>query len=183
MLSNGVGLGSAHFTSGTSALTAEVPWFTGFSELGVGEWDMEGFHLIVVERSDTGMVLEIESRGSVAGCPGCGVIAQGHGRVVVEVFDASWAGAPVRIRWCERRWMRLENTCETVTFTEQNRAARAPRALLGVRAIRVSCASKEPPSPTWPASWAARRTPCGPTSNPYSPQPLMTRPVSQACGC
>lgn len=101
MLSDGVGLGSAHFTSGTSALTAEVPWFTGFSELGVGEWDMEGFHLIVVERSDTGMVLEIESCDPVAGCPGCGVIAQGHGRVVVEVIDAPWAGAPVRIRWCE----------------------------------------------------------------------------------
>ena len=42
----------------------------------------------------------------------------------------------MRIRWCERRRMRLENTCETVTFTEQNRAVRAPRALLGVRTIR-----------------------------------------------
>ena len=27
------------------------------------------------------------------------VIAQGHGRVVVEVIDAPWAGVPVRIRW------------------------------------------------------------------------------------
>ena len=63
-------------------------WICGFSELGVGEWDVEGFHLIVGERSDAGMVLEIESCGPVAGCPGCGVIAQGHGRVVVEVIDA-----------------------------------------------------------------------------------------------
>ena len=54
----------------------------------MGEWDVEGFHLIVGERSDAGMVLEIESCGPVAGCPGCGVIAQGHGRVVVEVIDA-----------------------------------------------------------------------------------------------
>lgn len=32
--------------------------------------------------------------------------------------------------------MRLENTCETVPFTEQNRAVCAPRTLLGARAIR-----------------------------------------------
>lgn len=78
----------------------------------VCSWDVEGFRLGLnaVERFDAGIILvEIESCGPAAGCPGCGVAAAGHGRVV-EVVDAPWAGAPVRIRWCERRWMRLENT-------------------------------------------------------------------------
>ena len=60
---------------------------------------MEGFHLIEVARRESGLVLDVESCDPVAGCPGRGVIAQGHGRVVVEVVDAPWAGAPTRIRW------------------------------------------------------------------------------------
>ena len=61
--------------------------------------DLEGFHLIAVARRECGLVLDIESCDHFAGCPGCGVIAQGHGRVVVEVIDAPWAGVPARIRW------------------------------------------------------------------------------------
>ena len=45
--------------------------------------DLEGFHLIAVARRECGLVLDIESCDHFAGCPGCGVIAQGHGRVVV----------------------------------------------------------------------------------------------------
>ena len=50
--------------------------------------DLEGFHLIAVARRECGLVLDIESCDHFAGCPGCGVIAQGHGRAVVEVIDA-----------------------------------------------------------------------------------------------
>nr|WP_253953331.1 ISL3 family transposase [Schaalia meyeri] len=81
-------------------------------------------------------MLDIESCDRCAGCPGCGVIAQGHGRVVVEVIDAPWAGVPVRIRWFKRRWMCRERTCRIVTFIEQNHSVCAPRARLGTRAIR-----------------------------------------------
>ena len=49
---------------------------------------MERFHLIAVARRESGLVLDVESCDPVAGRPGCGVIAQGHGRVVVEVIDA-----------------------------------------------------------------------------------------------
>ena len=98
--------------------------------------DLEGFHLIAVARRESGLVLDIESCDRLAGCPGCGVIAQGHGRVVVEVVDAPWAGVPARIRWHKRRWICRERTCQIVTFTEQNRSVCAPRELLGVRAIR-----------------------------------------------
>ena len=64
------------------------------------------------------------------------VIAQGHGRVVVEVIDAPWAGGPARIRWHKRRWICRETTCQTVTFLEHDERVCAPRARLGVRAIR-----------------------------------------------
>ena len=46
------------------------------------------------------------------------MITQGHGRVVVEVINAPWAGIPV------------------ATFIDQNQTVCAPRALLGTRAIR-----------------------------------------------
>ena len=97
---------------------------------------LEGFHLMSVARTPDALVLDVESCNQLAGCPGCGVIAQGHGRVVVEVIDAPWAGVPVRIRWLKRRWICRERTCQTVTFLEHSEKVCAPRARLGVRAIR-----------------------------------------------
>ena len=91
-----------------------------------------------VARTPQALVLDIESCNQLVGCPGCGVIAQGHGRVVVEVIDAPWAGVPVRIRWHKRRWICREHTCQIATFTEQNHSVCAPRARLGMRAIHWS---------------------------------------------
>ena len=56
--------------------------------------------------------------------------------MVVEVIDAPWAGVPARIRWFKRRWICRETTCQIATFIEQNNSVCAPRARLGVRAIR-----------------------------------------------
>ena len=66
---------------------------------------LEGFHLMSVARTPGALVLDVESCNQLVGCPGCGVIAQGHGRMVVEVIDAPWAGIPTRIRWHKRRWI------------------------------------------------------------------------------
>ena len=89
-----------------------------------------------VARTPGALVLDVESCNQLAGCPGCGVIAQGHGRMVVEVIDAPWAGIPTRIRWHKRRWICRETTCQTVTFLEHDERVCAPRARLGARAIR-----------------------------------------------
>ena len=97
---------------------------------------LEGFHLMSVARTPDALVLDVESRIQLVGCPGCGVIAQGHGRVVVEVIDAPWAGVPARIRWHKHRWICRETTCQTVTLLEHSEKVCAPRARLGVRAIR-----------------------------------------------
>jgi len=89
-----------------------------------------------VARTPDALVLDVESCNQLAGCPGCGVIAQGHGRMVVEVIDAPWAGVPARFRWFKRRWICRETACQTVTFLEHDERVCAPRARLGVRAIR-----------------------------------------------
>ncbi|MDK7741412.1 ISL3 family transposase [Helcobacillus massiliensis] len=98
--------------------------------------DFPSLHLVAVTQAPSGLMLEVESCDPVMGCPGGGVIATGHGRVVVEVIDAPWAGRPVRIRWCKRRWICLEGVCEVVAFVEQDPGVCAPRGLLSTRAIR-----------------------------------------------
>ena len=58
-----------------------------------------------VARTPDALVLNVESCNQLVGCPGCGVIAQGHGRVVVEVIDAPWAGSLCGSGGTIRRWM------------------------------------------------------------------------------
>jgi len=41
--------------------------------------DFPRLHLVAVTQAPTGLVLEVESCAPVAGYPGCGVIATGHG--------------------------------------------------------------------------------------------------------
>ena len=89
-----------------------------------------------VARTPDALVLDVESCNQLVGCPGCGVIAQGHGRMVVEVIDAPWAGVPARFRWFKRRWICREHACQTVTFLEHDERVCAPRARLGTRAVR-----------------------------------------------
>ena len=55
---------------------------------------------------------------------------------MVEVIDAPLGRGPARIRWHKRRWICREHTCQIATFIEQNHSVCAPRARLGVRAIR-----------------------------------------------
>ena len=98
--------------------------------------DFPSLHLIAVTQAPSGLLLEVESCGPVNGCPGCGVIAPGDGRVKVEMLDAPWAGRPVRIRWRKRRWICLEDVCAAVSFVEQDPRVCAPRGLLTTRAIR-----------------------------------------------
>ena len=51
---------------------------------------LEGFHLMSVTRTPGALVLDVESCNQLVGCPGCGVIAQGHGgRVQLSVYPSS----------------------------------------------------------------------------------------------
>lgn len=77
-----------------------------------------GLHLVAVTQTPSGLMLEVESCDPATGCPGCGVIATGHGRVAVEMIDApgpagrhgsdgaSAAGSATRT---PARWSRLSS--------------------------------------------------------------------------
>ena len=99
--------------------------------------DLEVFHLVAVARRECGPVLGIESCDRCAGCPGCGVTCSrsracsggGDRRALGPVFRCGSGGTI-------RRWMCRERTCQTVTFLEHSEKVCAPRARLGVRAIR-----------------------------------------------
>ena len=100
--------------------------------------DLEGFHLMSVAHTPRVLMLDVESYQQPATYAGCRAMTQGHGCVVVELIDPPWAGVPVRIRWFKRHWMCRERTCQIATFIEQNHTVCAPRARLGMRAIRAA---------------------------------------------
>ena len=85
-----------------------------------------------VARTPDVLVIDVESCNQLVRCPRCGVIAQGHGRMVVEVIDAPWSRVPMRIRW-------------------NNTALDMPRTRLPDRDLhRVQHTRCAPPGRIWP---------------------------------
>ena len=148
---------------------------------------LAGFHLMSVARRECGLVLDIESCDRCAGCPGCGVIAHGHGRVVVEVIDAPWAGVPARIRWHNTTLDMPRTHLTDRVFHRAEPFGIRPQGhyrASGRSAGRSdSCASREPALQDWLDNWQLRGIPCGPISSRVCKPHLMTPPVSQGCGC
>lgn len=97
-------------------------------------FDVPGMHVVGVERTETALVLTVESDADVGGCPSCGVVAVGHGRRRRRVADAPCFGVPVRLLWSARVWRCAETACPAGTFTERHELV-APRAKLTTRAI------------------------------------------------
>ena len=148
---------------------------------------LAGFHLMSVARRECGLVLDIESCDRCAGCPGCGVIAHGHGRVVVEVIDAPWSGVPVWIRWHNTTLAVPRTHLTDRVFHRAEPFGVRPqghyRASGGSGGRSDSCASREPVSWGWPASEEPHGIPCGPMSSRVCKPHLMTPPVSQGFRC
>ena len=103
---------------------------------------LPGLHVIAVDRDegDGSLTVTVESEPDAMGCPTCGVVAHGHGRVNVTLIDAPWAGRPVRVVWRKRRWVCPVSVCGTRSFVEQDPDIARPRALLTVRACRWAIA-------------------------------------------
>jgi transposase len=99
-------------------------------------FDVPGMHVTEVQVDDQQrLVLTVESDQLEHGCPGCGVLAVGHGRRCRVLHDAPSLGRVTVLRWRSRVWRCLEPSCATTTFTEQHPIA-PPRAVLTVRAVR-----------------------------------------------
>jgi transposase len=102
-------------------------------------FNVPGLHVLEVARDDCGrLLLAVESDQTVAGCPGCGVIAVGHGRRRHRVADAPCFAVSTVVVWRKRLWRCRELACPVVTFSEQHPLI-APRAKLTARA--VGCAT------------------------------------------
>lgn len=97
---------------------------------------LPGLHLTDVAATDETVILDVEACNPLTGCPECGVIPTGHGRITVTLIDAPSAGRPARLRWRKHRWICRESACPAVTFIEQNPQVAAPRGLLTTRAVR-----------------------------------------------
>lgn len=87
-----------------------------------------------MERGPRSFTVVAETASSLAGYPGCGVLATGHGRREVLLHDLPCAGVPMRVLW--RKWILRcrENACEISTFSEVHELA-ASRAKLTTRAL------------------------------------------------
>jgi len=109
-------------------------------------FNMPGVHVIDVawrargKRERDRLVLTVETGPSLVGCPGCGVIAAGHGRRVRRLHDIPAFGAPVELVWRSRRYRCAEEACALGGFSEEAELA-AARAKLTTRAAwwAISC--------------------------------------------
>jgi transposase len=97
---------------------------------------LDGLHVIGVDRHDNGgaLTVMVESESDLVGCPECGVVAHGHGRIDVRLVDAPAFGCPVTIIWRKRRWVCPDQGCEVRSFVEQDAQIVRPRSKMTVRA-------------------------------------------------
>lgn len=65
----------------------------------------------------------VETSLSLVGCPVCGVLPTGHGRLEVLLHDLPCAGVPVCVVWPKRVHRCQEHACETMTFSEIHQLA------------------------------------------------------------
>jgi transposase len=108
---------------------------TGVAEALLG---LPGFRVLTVTESAAELVIEIEAVAELVGCPGCGVVARTHGRMIVEYRDLPAFGRPARLVWAKRRYRCEEPRCATGTWSEQS-AAFSARCLLTDRAGAECC--------------------------------------------
>jgi transposase len=71
-------------------------------------FNMSGVHVTDVSwgrlRHRDRLVLSVETYPDQVGCPGCGVVAAGHGRRLRRLYDIAAFGSPVELVWRARRY-------------------------------------------------------------------------------
>ena len=64
------------------------------------------------------LIIHIETKITMVGCPTCGVRAQAKDRMRVDIRDLPCFGRPARLVWMKRRWQCQDCDCEEKTWTE-----------------------------------------------------------------
>lgn len=81
---------------------------------------LDGFRVLeVIEHADE-LVIAIETTATRAWCAGCGVRAEAHDRMPIEIRDLPCFGRPSRLVWRKRRWRCREHACDAKTWTEHS---------------------------------------------------------------
>ncbi len=107
-------------------------------------FNVPGIHVVDVGWREDQLVLAVETGPTLAGCPGCGVVAESHGRRSRRLHDIPAFGAPVELCWRVRRWRCEEPVCAVGVFTESDGLAE-PRAKLTTRAAwwAIGCIQRD----------------------------------------
>jgi len=79
---------------------------------------VEDMHVLAVTRLPDQLDLAVETAADLAGCPGCGVVAVGHGRRSHRVAEAPVLRGPTVVVWRTRIWRCREPACPIGTFSE-----------------------------------------------------------------
>jgi transposase len=88
---------------------------TGLAEALLG---LDGFRVLAVKETPDELIVTIETISEPVGCARCGVRAEAHDRMPVEIRDLPCFGRPARLCWIKRRWRCVEVACEAKTWTE-----------------------------------------------------------------
>jgi transposase len=108
---------------------------TGLVEVLLG---LDGFRVLDAIEELHELVVTIETDAELVGCTTCGVRAEAHDRMPVEIRDLACFGRPARLVWHKRRWRCVEPACEAKTWTEHSEHIDA-QAVITRRAGREAC--------------------------------------------
>ena len=108
---------------------------TGFAEAILG---LRGFRITGVHETESEVVISIETLDVAAWCTACGVKAEAHDRMRLEIRDLACFGRPTRLVWSKRRWRCGMRECPTRTWTETSEHV-PERAVLTVRVGEEAC--------------------------------------------
>jgi transposase len=79
---------------------------------------LDGFEILEVLENPDELIIHIETKITMVGCPTCGVRAQAKDRMRVDIRDLPCFGRPARLVWMKRRWQCQDPDCEEKTWTE-----------------------------------------------------------------
>lgn len=100
---------------------------------------LDGFRVLDVAEVPDELIVTIETTRDFVGCARCGVRAEAHDRMRVEIRDLACFGRPARLVWVKRRWRCVEPACDAKTWTERSEHVDAQVVLTrraGVEACR-----------------------------------------------
>ena len=95
---------------------------------GDGEWcaisatllGVPSSPITAVSQTPTGLIIDVETDQTLAGCPACGEVVVGHGRRRIRLNDIPCFGRPVRLIWAKRIWRHHDEHGPSPFFSEQH---------------------------------------------------------------